>query len=38
MQQYHLGSISDNDIFQHVKHTVLKYRFQIDLADFNSNL
>lgn len=38
MKQYHLGFISDVDIFQHVKHTVLKYRFQIDLADFNSNL
>ena len=38
MKQYSLGFISDHDIFQHVKHTVLKYRFQISLADFNSNL
>ena len=38
MNNYHLDFISDNDIFQHVKHTVLKYRFQIGLADFNSNL
>lgn len=38
MKQYHLDFISDHDIFQHVKHIVLKYRFQINLADFNSNL
>ena len=38
MKKYNLAFISDADIFQHVKDTVLKYRFQIDLADFNSNL
>ena len=38
MKQYSLGFISDNDIFQHVKYTVLKYRFQISLAEFNGNL
>lgn len=38
MTSYNLGFISDEDIFQHVKYTVLKYRFRINLADFNSNL
>lgn len=38
MKQYNLGFISDTDIFAHVKATVLKYRFRINLADFNSNL
>lgn len=38
MKKYNLGFISDSDIFNHVKETVLKYRFKIDLADFNSNL
>lgn len=38
MKKYNLGFISDDDIFQHVKDTVMKYRFQIDLAEFNSNL
>ena len=38
MKAYNLGFISDTDILQHVRETVLKYRFQIDLADFNSNL
>jgi hypothetical protein len=38
MKKYNLGFISDHDIFQHVKDTVLKYRFQINLAAFNINL
>lgn len=38
MKKYNLGFISDSDIFDHVQETVLKYRFKIDLADFNSNL
>lgn len=38
MKSYHLGFISDEDIFAHVRETVLKYRFQINLADFNGNL
>jgi hypothetical protein len=38
MEKYNLGFIKDEDIFEHVKSTVLKYRFSIDLAQFNSNL
>lgn len=38
MYTYNLGFISDADLFQHVKETVQKYRFQIDLVDFNHNL
>lgn len=38
MKKYDLGFISDHDIYKHVKTTVLKYRFQIDLAEFNKNL
>lgn len=38
MRNYNLGFIGDKDIFSHVQTTVLKYRFKIDLADFNSNL
>jgi hypothetical protein len=36
--KYQLGFISDEAIFEHVKATVLKYRFRIDLADFSHNL
>lgn len=38
MRQYGLGFISDVDIYEHVKETVLKYRFDINLKQFNSNL
>jgi len=38
MQNYNLGFISDEDLFQHVKETVEKYRFKIDLKKFNKNL
>ncbi|MEN9849184.1 MAG: hypothetical protein RL368_1924 [Pseudomonadota bacterium] len=38
MKTYNLGFISDEDIFEHVKATVLKYRFNINLAEFNHNL
>lgn len=38
MKSYNLGFISDAEIFQHVKNTVMKYRFKINLTDFNSNL
>ncbi len=38
MEEYNLGFIADSDIFKHVKDTVMKYRFQIDLSEFNSNL
>jgi len=38
MQKYNLGFISDDDLFEHVKETVEKYRFKIDLKKFNKNL
>ena len=38
MQNYNLGFITDEDLFYHVKETVEKYRFKIDLKKFNKNL
>ncbi len=38
MKNYNLGFIGNKDIFTHVQETVLKYRFNIDLAEFNKNL
>lgn len=38
MNKYDLQFIQDKDLFEHVKCTVLKYRFAIDLQQFNSNL
>lgn len=38
MNKYDLQFIQDKDLFEHVKSTVLKYRFAIDLQQFNSNL
>jgi hypothetical protein len=38
MGKYELGFIRDEDIFHHVIDTVLKYRFKIDLLEFNGNL
>ena len=38
MRQYHLGFISDKDIYNHVKSTVLQYRRNINLKDFNKNI
>ncbi|NWF66645.1 MAG: Eco47II family restriction endonuclease [Campylobacterales bacterium] len=38
MNSYNLNFISDIDLFNHVKETVLKYRFKIDLKEFNKNL
>ena len=38
MQNYNLGYISNEDLFNHVKETVEKYRFKIDLKKFNKNL
>ncbi len=38
MRNYGLGFISDADLYQHTKGTVKKYRFKIDLEDFNKNL
>ncbi len=36
--KYGLTFISDTDLFNHVKETVEKYRFHIDLAKLNQNL
>ena len=38
LKQYHLSFISDENLYAHVKETVEKYRFQIDLMQFNKNL
>ena len=38
METYNLGFISNRDLFDHVKDTVEKYRFKIDLKKFNKNL
>lgn len=38
MQNYWLTFISNENLFEHVKDTVLKYRFDIDLEKFNENL
>ncbi|MEA3332914.1 MAG: Eco47II family restriction endonuclease [Pseudomonadota bacterium] len=38
MGKYGLSFISDADLFEHVKDTVGKYRFQINLKEFNKNL
>ena len=38
MQNYSLGFISDQDIFNHVRETVLSYKTQMNLKMFNSNI
>ncbi len=38
MLEYGLSFIADDDLFEHVKETVDKYRFTIDLKEFNRNL
>ena len=38
MKNYTLGFISDEDIYNHVKATVLQYRRDIDLKEFNKNI
>lgn len=38
MKDYKLGFITNEKIYAHVKETVDKYRFSIDLAVFNKNL
>lgn len=38
MNKYNLGFISDEDIFEHVKNTVLRYRVSINLKEFNQNI
>ncbi len=35
---YNLDFISDDDLYQHTKNTILKYRFDIDFKKFNANL
>lgn len=36
--RYNLGFISDEDIYNHVKSTVLQYRRSINLKEFNKNI
>ena len=38
MRKYDLGFISDTDIYDHVKSTVMQYQRSIDLKRFNKNL
>jgi len=38
MKTYNLSFISDEDLFNHVKKTIEKYRFKINLKEFNKNL
>ena len=38
MRNYGLSFISDEDLYNHTKDTVEKYRFQVDLVKFNKNL
>lgn len=38
MRDYNLSFIDNQTLFNHVKETVLKYRFSIDLKEFNKNL
>lgn len=38
MKKYDLGFISDENIYNHVKDTVMQYRRSIDLKAFNKNL
>ena len=37
-EKYGLPFIKDEDIFNHVRDTVQKYRFSINLKEFNKNL
>jgi len=38
MKNYSLKFISNENLFEHVKNTVLQYRFSINLTDFNKNI
>ncbi len=38
MRNYGLSFITNEDLYNHTKDTVRKYRFQVDLAKFNKNL
>lgn len=38
MKQYYLGFVTDEEIYNHVKSTVLQYRRSINLKEFNKNI
>lgn len=38
MREYNLGFISDENIYNHVRETVLRYSADIDLSKFNKNI
>lgn len=38
MKHYNLGFVSDKDIYEHVRNTVIQYRRSINLREFNKNL
>ena len=38
MREYNLGFISDENIYNHVRETVLRYSANIDLSKFNKNI
>ncbi|EIJ44224.1 Eco47II restriction endonuclease [Beggiatoa alba B18LD] len=38
MNTYNLNFISNENLFNHVQETILKYRFKMDLKSFNQNL
>ena len=38
MKEYNLGFISDENIYNHVKETVLRYSANIDLKEFNKKI
>lgn len=38
MRNYGLSFISNKDLYSHTKDTIKKYRFQVNLAEFNKNL
>lgn len=38
MQRYNLGFISDKDIYNHVRATVMQYRRSINIKEFNKNI
>ena len=37
MREYNLSFIDDENLFNHVKETIEKYRFKINLKEFNKN-
>jgi len=38
VKKYNLGFISDENLYKHVKETIEKYSFSMNLKKFNSNL